>query len=144
MAFKRETITIAGHKYDVGQLPYREGLDTLELLTRTLGPALAALLADAGDRAVSVDDIKGSAVGALIGELSKALTAADVDRLIEVYGAQTLVDGKPLDAATRELVFAGQWRAMFDYLIFCTKLNYADFIEGLAGSRGVGQAHPQG
>lgn len=128
---KTDTTTIDGYRYSVAQLGSSEGRRILVKLTRLLGPALGRLVGGEGR--------PSDAVSEAIAEFSAGANEDDLEDLCRTFGQSTEldVDGKPmlLNLDMQELHFAGRYGAMFQWLGFCLRVNYADFFVSVEAAR---------
>lgn len=129
---------INGMTYSVAQLPYSRGKKILVLLYKTLGPALADALSKApdisGDAEVSLGNFTelAPAIAAVVRTLADNLSENDFDQVVGTMAEFTNLIGPngeltPLTNAM-EFHFGGNYSALFKWLGFCLKINYADFF----------------
>lgn len=138
---------IDGYQYVVRQLGARTGRKIADELFRALLPALIEL-------AASGDDKKGVKLESIIEGLTaasarnaieialKALPPARVDALIDTLAGLTDIyspgsdefgdSGAPLSRQFDDH-FAGRYKAMYQWLVFALKVNFADFFTEAVG-----------
>lgn len=145
----RQTVTsheIRGFKYSVRQLPATVGRRLSLQLARAVLPALTSLLDGApGGSKQSVGQLIGAQLkpDVLRQAVQTALSAlpdAQMDDIIgllaehtDVYGPGFGDAGAPLSSHFAEH-FAGRYRAMFEWLWFALKVNFADFFGDSIGA----------
>lgn len=143
MARKTETTEIDGLKFTVTQLPGRKAAEMSVRLLTMLAPAVAKAGAGLG----SVDWSRGASASVDMGRvfadmglaaetLFARLTPDEIQRVSkELYAfAKVEENGQelPMTDAVIDEVFAGRAGALFRFLIFALKVNFADFGPALA------------
>jgi len=133
MARKQETFTLDGDEYSCVQLPARQGFTLYNRLVKALMPALRTLTGDkAGDSAAM--DLIASAIEGMPQELT--------DELVRVFGESCQVKhGDVFMKLTPDFTdqhFAGRYPHMLRWIFACLRVNYADFLAGIVGSKNAG------
>lgn len=115
--------------FRITQLPFRKSRRLLVTLTKTFGPALAALFMDS-TKTVTGRSLKES-VQALVMDVSDTTLDEITKALLE--GAHYSEDGQRwpvLDGAAMERIFkGGNMLDYFEWLYFGIEVNYADFFD---------------
>jgi hypothetical protein len=134
---RTEDETIDGHTYRVTMLPVSKGRRLLAELFKVAGPALGDL-ASAAAGAKGVSEVKVESLAGALRQLADRLEPAFLDRLCEELAASTqlVLDGGARAVPLKqemEFHFAGRYGAMFKWIAFALKVNYADFFGAWSG-----------
>ena len=124
-----EETTIGDCLYKVTPLPARQGIKTMTMLLKMVGPVFAAGGKDSETKTTQA-----------FAEVIERLTAEQVLKLCEVFGKTTVVireDDTQLPLAEVKLFdlhFASKYGDILEWLSFCIEVNYGSFL----GSIGLG------
>lgn len=131
---KTEEIQINGNCYQVKQLGAKQGRQVLFRLTKAVGPALLAMPAA----------LTGGSTAGLASAL-QSIQPEDFDYLCDVFAQSSTVSirstahgADPFQsphvsvAAVFDQHFAGRYAELVEWLVFCARINFADFFSGMA------------
>ncbi len=127
---RTEKKVIEGITFEVNQLGAREGRRVLLKLGKVLGPVMGSLFE-------LQDGIKLDVVLYAVGQIVERISDGDLDDLCETMGKHTefMPAGSTktinLSMAQQDLLFAGKYHVLFQWLAFAIKVNYEDFISAL-------------
>lgn len=135
MAVKTRTTTLKGHKIEVTQHLGRRSLRLKSRLIKLLAPSVGTAIQQKVKKGVKLLDqnIDLGKVGEAIMQLHDLDENAYEDLILEIL-VSTRFDGRELDAATFDDVFAGELSLMYHVVVFVLKVNYGDFF----GPDGIG------
>lgn len=122
MAREEESKLINGHEWRVTPFPGMYGIKIKVRLGKVLGPAFKGI----GDANFMEAD-----VGLIISSLFENMDEEKTPLLIKDILHGTYVDGKDAQKAF-DLLFQGNYKELYEGLIFVLSVNYGDFLE-LAG-----------
>lgn len=120
--------TIGGNKYIVTQFPARRALKLKTRLLKLVAPSLFSAFGNSGTNIMEakVDStMLKSAVSALVDRLD----ADEVEDLVISLLASTRREGKELNAAEFDRVFAGNFGEMYSALVFVLEVNFGSFLD---------------
>jgi hypothetical protein len=126
--------TINGVTYMVTQFPARRALRLQTKLVKLLAPSVSALAGGA-----NLSDVKNVMDAKIGGEvISKAVTTL-VERLDEDYVvnlimellASTRREGKEISEAQFDMIYAGNFKELFQALYFVVEVNFGSFFQDL-------------
>jgi hypothetical protein len=129
---------IDGYRYAVLPFMATEGRRISLELVRAIGPALAHILGDGPVSKATIADLQVSpdAIGHAINSAFNHLSLERIDALIarlaeqtDAYGDGFGDAGAPLDKQFDEH-FAARYKAMYQWLMFALRVNFADFFPG--------------
>lgn len=116
---KTETKQIGEYEYKVTQLDAITGKRAALRFARAVGPALAAIA-------------EGKSEAAAVVSLTSSMTEEDLDYFCDIFAKSTsvvLANGKePQLAPIFGVHFAGNYRAMMEWLLFCAVVNFGNFL----------------
>lgn len=148
MRQKFKSQDIAGYRYVVTQLGADSGRKMADELVRALVPVLADLLKalPKSEQAVSAGNVRDfldlvdpSCIPDMVERAFKALPSERLDSIIEQLAETTDVFGEGYGDAGAPLGrnfdehFAGRYKAMYQWLFFALKVNFADFFSEKVG-----------
>lgn len=134
---KTEERRIGEHEYRVRQMPGREALAMFTTLTKTVGPAVAAL---AGGKGASVKSLLDQEVATLAQALTTLCDDLDPGRVQSVardFAAHSQLrlnlngtdTWQPLsNEAVFDDAFAGRIDELLGWLAFCVEVNFRGFL----------------
>lgn len=107
---------INSNEYKVTQLPATKGSMVFVRLIRAFGPTLAALSGEGFNLAAALETLKEN----------------DIEALCKEFRKYSYVNDKYLDLnEVFDFHFAGKYLEMFQWLLFCLEVNYADFLDAI-------------
>jgi hypothetical protein len=130
---------IDGYRYAVVQLPATTGRKISVELAKALAPALTAMVKDAKLGQVSVSslldkELSAGDIGDAVEVLFDRLPPRRIDELMTLFAEHSDVfgdgfgdGGAPL-AKNFDEHFAGRYAAMYQWLWFALRVNFADFF----------------
>lgn len=130
MAFETQSVTIGESQFEITQLGAVKGKRVLNRLMKVLAGASSGML---GGKDGGEPDVVAIIEGAVEG-----LDDDTLDYICQSFGEKTtIVSGNKRQTlvangneAGFDLVFAGNYAAMIEWLIVCIRLNYSDFLDG--------------
>ncbi len=128
MQLKSDTLELEGIRFSTQQFMAMRSFSLLARLTKTVGPALGALMKL--NPASQLEDV-GSELAAAFSTLDPDEATKLVPEILAMTSA--LIDGKQSllnSTSAIDNVFSGRLKTMFQVLAFVLKCNYADFMPG--------------
>jgi hypothetical protein len=145
MALISKSKQIGEHTFTVTQLPARQGAEGL----RRLGARVSPLVASLAKEVSSGGDPNSAILGGLAGVVT-SLSEQDLSYYIEIFGDSstvTMEKGAPKVKAVFDILFAGKYEDMLEFLLFAFEVNYSGFFQSararLTAALGAAQA-PEG
>lgn len=128
--------SIDGCVYQVSTLPATTGLSMMGEIAKMIGPSFGRLADSTGkDGKKSVNpldvQIDGKVLSEALTSFSDRLDDVKVQAIIQKLAGVTLVDGKQLQQVFDDH-FAGNFPSMFKWIGFALKVQFGDFLPGLA------------
>jgi len=117
------TREIGGKVWSIALLPATRGLDVGRRLIKIAGPALGKAVS--GGKGILDAEIAGEGVGAALGELALRLGEPEAAALVkELVTTGVTCDGKEVNAATFDLIFAGDYGTLLAVASFVVEANF--------------------
>jgi hypothetical protein len=115
---KEKETTINGTRFKVTQLGFADGMELLTSLGKIVGSGLSIFTKDTTNEA-------------LIGEIIKQLSIADVLNITERLAKSTRIEREPgrWPVLEPEVDLAGNYDLTIKWLSFALEVNYADFLD---------------
>lgn len=130
MAVKTRDTTIDGHTVKVTQHPGRRALRLKSRLVKLLAPSIGTIIQQKVEKGKNLLDqeVDMTKIGEAVIALADKLDPDDFENLILEILVSTRVDGKEINEAAFDDLFAGEMSLMYKVVFFALQTNFGDFF----------------